>query len=194
MPRQPPRIVAGHVRGRRLYVPAGDLIRPTKDRVKEAVFSALDARGLLLDAVVLDVCAGSGALGLEALSRGAVSATFVERDRTAVDALRNNIAAIAEAGTASVVVGDALTFLAPGGGGGRSTFDLVFVDPPYSMDASERDALVAAAAPRAPGGTIVLETAATTAAPEAPTAWSVTWERRFGDTLVVFLQPADEAG
>jgi 16S rRNA (guanine966-N2)-methyltransferase len=185
MPRQPPRIVAGRARGRRLYVPAGDRIRPTKDRVKEAVFSALDARGLLLDAVVLDVCAGSGALGLEALSRGATSATFVERDRTAVDALRNNIAAIAEAGTASVIVGDALTFLATSGGGGRSTFDLVFVDPPYSTDALERDAL---------GGTIVVETAATTAAPEAPVAWSVTWERRFGDTLVVFLQPAAEAG
>ncbi len=190
---QPPRIVAGHARGRRLSVPPGAQVRPTKDRVKEAVFSALDARGLLLDAVVADVCAGSGALGLEALSRGASAATFVERDLLALGSLRANVKAIAEAGTATVVASDALAFLGSGGAP-RSTFDLVFVDPPYSTGGADRDALVAAAATRAPGGTVVLETAATGAAPEAPEGWSVTWERRFGDTLVVFVQPADQAG
>lgn len=180
-----PRIIAGTARGRRLVVPPDDRVRPTKDRVKAAVFSALDARGLIDDAVVVDLYAGSGALGLEALSRGAASVTFVERDRSALGALRTNVGAIApERYRTAIVAGDALEWLRHS----TTTVDLVLADPPYATTRADLDALVAAAAARAPGGTIVVESAATTAAPSAPDGWSVTWERRFGDTLVTFVQ------
>ncbi len=75
------RVIAGTARGRKLVAPPGDRVRPTKDMVREAMFSALDARGALVDASVLDLFAGTGALGIEALSRGAARAVFVERER-----------------------------------------------------------------------------------------------------------------
>lgn len=184
-----PRIIAGTARGRRLTVPPGPHIRPTKDRVKEAVFSALDARGLLVDAVVVDLYAGSGALGLEALSRGAARVTLVERDRAALAALRTNVAAVAAPAddthrTAEVVATDAMGWLRRGG----PTADLVLADPPYDLGADDLAALVEAAAVRAPGGTIALETAVTPGAPPPPAGWLVRWQRRFGDTLVTFFQ------
>jgi 16S rRNA (guanine966-N2)-methyltransferase len=117
------RVVAGEYGGRRLQAPRGRSTRPTADRVREALFAMLgDVRG----ACVLDLFAGSGTLGIEALSRGAESALFVERDPAAVAAIRRNLETIgAEAGT--VRRQDALTFL----GACEASFDLVFVDPPY---------------------------------------------------------------
>jgi len=118
------RIVAGQFRGRRLQAPHGTSVRPTSDRVREALFSILgDISGLR----VLDLFAGSGALGIEALSRGAASATLVENDRAAVDALRANLAPLGAA-NAQVVRADALRWL----DGRRGPYDLVFLDPPYS--------------------------------------------------------------
>ena len=116
------RVVAGAFKGHRLHAPRGTRTRPTADRVREALFSLLgDVAGLR----VLDLYAGSGALGIEALSRGAASAVFVERDQRAVAAIRRNLEVVdAEA---EVRRQDALRFLAASGGG----FDLVFVDPPY---------------------------------------------------------------
>ena len=116
------RIVAGEFRGRRLTAPRGMRTRPTADRVREALFSML---GDVSGARVLDLYAGSGALGIEALSRGAESAVFVERDPRAVAAIERNLAAIGL--EERVVRGDALRFLARDEG----TFDLVFCDPPY---------------------------------------------------------------
>lgn len=118
------RVVAGLYRGRRLVAPAGRATRPTADRVREAVFSML---GDLDGAVVLDLFAGSGALGLEALSRGAASATFVDSDARAVAAVRRNLESVGA--TAEVHRRDALAHLEAAGG---AHFDLVFVDPPYS--------------------------------------------------------------
>jgi 16S rRNA (guanine966-N2)-methyltransferase len=116
------RVVAGAFKGRRLQAPRGAATRPTADRVREALFSILgDVGGLR----VLDLYAGSGALGIEALSRGAGAATFVERDPQAVASLRRNLDAVGS--DAEVRRQDALRFLASAGG----TFDLVFVDPPY---------------------------------------------------------------
>ncbi len=100
------RIVAGSVRGRRLLAPPGRTTRPTSDRVREAVFNALGSMDALVDATVVDLFAGSGALGLEALSRGAARATFVESDRTAADVLRRNVAACGMEHRARVVCGD----------------------------------------------------------------------------------------
>lgn len=155
------RVIAGLARGRRLAVPRGERVRPTKDRVKAAVFSALDARDLVRDAVVLDLYAGSGALGIEALSRGAAAATFVERDRDAVAAIRANVAACGFTGV--VVESDAAAYLRAriasrqAARSSGDTFDLAFVDPPYDMADEELRPVLAAVAQRAPGGLIVLE-------------------------------------
>jgi 16S rRNA (guanine966-N2)-methyltransferase len=165
-------------------------VRPTKDRVKEAVFSALDARGLLADAVVVDLYAGSGALGLEALSRGAAQVTFVERDRAALTALRQNVAAIGDEAPARVVASDARAWLRAGG----ATVDLVLADPPYDVARPELDAVIASACERAPGGTVVVETAFAAGRPAPPDGWTVGWERRFGDTLVTFLSSGSARG
>ena len=116
------RVVAGEFKGRRLRAPRGLRTRPTADRVREALFSIL---GDVFGARVLDLYAGSGALGLEALSRGAASAVFVERDARAASAIRDNLRALEL--DQAVRRQDALRFLAANEG----TFDLVFCDPPY---------------------------------------------------------------
>ncbi len=117
------RVVAGRYGGRRLRAPAGGATRPTADRVREAVFSML---GSVEGLRVLDLFAGSGALGIEAASRGAAGVTLVETDQRALDAIRQNLDAVGL--EAEVVRRDALAYLSAGGG----PFDLVFVDPPYS--------------------------------------------------------------
>src|SRR6266576_1698182 len=117
------RVVAGEFRGRRLKAPRGSDPRPTADRVREAVFSML---GRVEDLVVLDLFAGSGALGIEALSRGAASATFVDHDDRALAAVRANLEALGVA--ARTIEDDALAFLK---GDAGALYDLVFVDPPY---------------------------------------------------------------
>jgi 16S rRNA (guanine966-N2)-methyltransferase len=116
------RVVAGEFKGRRLAAPRGTRTRPTADRVREALFSML---GDVDGARVLDLYAGSGALGIEALSRGAESAVFVERDAQAVAAIERNLAAVGV--EATVVRQDVVRFLARADG----AFDLVFCDPPY---------------------------------------------------------------
>jgi 16S rRNA (guanine966-N2)-methyltransferase len=121
------RVVAGQFGGRRLQAPRGRHTRPTADRVREALFSML---GDVSGARVLDLYAGSGALGIEALSRGAACALFVERDPRAADAIERNLAALGL--EERVLRRDALRFLAKGEG----AFDLVLCDPPY--DAASR--------------------------------------------------------
>ena len=116
------RVIAGEFKGRRLHTPRGARTRPTADRVREALFSMLGDVG---GAHVLDLYAGSGALGIEALSRGAESAVFVERDAQALAALRRNLEAVGA--DAVVKREDALRFLAHPQG----TYDLVLCDPPY---------------------------------------------------------------
>jgi 16S rRNA (guanine966-N2)-methyltransferase len=115
-------VIAGEFKGRRLHTARGTLTRPTADRVREALFSML---GEVAGADVLDLYAGSGALGIEALSRGAESAVFVEHDRQALAALRRNLDAVGV--DAAVRSEDVLGFL----GRPRGRFDLIFCDPPY---------------------------------------------------------------
>ena len=126
------RIVAGRHRGRRLVAPPGQTVRPTSDRAREALFNILShgrlaAEGIpFADATVLDAFAGTGALGLEALSRGAAEAVFIEQDREALAILRQNVAALGEGVRARIVPGDATRPpRAP------SSCALVFLDPPY---------------------------------------------------------------
>jgi 16S rRNA (guanine(966)-N(2))-methyltransferase RsmD len=129
------RIVAGTSRGRRLKVPDGRLVRPTADRVREALFSSLGQR--VVNTRVLDLFAGSGALGLEAISRGARECVFVDAARQSIEILRENIVATGFEDQSRVIRGDGiktLSLLA------RNTeiFDLVFLDPPYAGDLLDR--------------------------------------------------------
>jgi 16S rRNA (guanine966-N2)-methyltransferase len=127
------RIVGGSLGGRRLVVPKDGRVRPTSDRVREAWMSILGPE--LEGARVLDLYAGSGALGLEALSRGAAAADFVELNERSLEALRANIAALGVAPQATVHRGDALRFAERLGAG---AYDVAFADPPYAHDAAER--------------------------------------------------------
>jgi 16S rRNA (guanine966-N2)-methyltransferase len=155
--------------------------------VREAVFSALDARNAIVDASVLDLYAGSGALAIEALSRGARAATLVERDRSAIEAIGENVVALGLRAQTRVVANDVGRFLGgllPAG----APFDLVFADPPYDTPDDAAAALLAAVtAPGwcAPGAIVSLERPVRHSV-AAPEGWRTGWERVFGDTLVAF--------
>lgn len=123
-------MVAGTVRGRRLATPRGAAVRPTTDRVREATFNALTSLDAVEGVTVVDLFAGSGALGIEALSRGARAATFVDDDPEALTCVRANLASTGLDGAATVVRSDALRFLASR----PERFDLALLDPPYSFD------------------------------------------------------------
>ena len=125
------RIIAGQWRGRILVPPKGDTTRPTADRTREALFSMLTSRlGNFEGLQVADLFAGSGALGLEALSRGAASCTFVEQDRAALDALRANVAALKA--IADIRAQSVMALAAT-----RKPFDLILIDPPYGTGAGQ---------------------------------------------------------
>ena len=173
------RIVAGSHGGRRLVAPPGNTTRPTSDRVREALFSML---GPLDGHEVLDLFAGSGALGLESLSRGARRAVLVERDRRALVALRTNVAALGFGdGRAVVRAGDAGR-VARDAAAGAEAYDLVFLDPPYRLAAgfgATHGALLEALL--APGARVVSESDRRT---PMELAVPLTQERRYGDTLI----------
>ncbi|GAB5488249.1 MAG: 16S rRNA (guanine(966)-N(2))-methyltransferase RsmD [Parasphingorhabdus sp.] len=123
------RVIAGEWRGRKLVAPKGDTTRPTADRTRERLFSMLTSRlGDFEGLQVLDLFAGSGALGLEALSRGAAHCTFVEQDRAALDALEKNISTLGA--DADVKIGSVLHL-----GQARQPYDLILMDPPYETGA-----------------------------------------------------------
>jgi len=122
------RVVAGTAKGRKLHAPTDGGVRPTSDRVREAMFDMLTSMGVVEGAAVVDLFAGTGALGVEALSRGASSAVLVDHDRTALDALNLNLVATGLYARATVVDADVPTWLTTAG-----PFDLAFVDPPYAF-------------------------------------------------------------
>lgn len=127
------RIIAGEWRGRKLIAPKGDLTRPTADRTRETLFSMLNSRlGSFEGLSVVDLFAGSGALGLEALSRGAEFCLFVEQDRHALDAIKANIATLDARTRTSVTAGSVMTL-----GPARVPHDLILLDPPYASGAGE---------------------------------------------------------
>lgn len=177
------RVIAGEKGGRRLLAPPGRATRPTSDRVREAAFSMLESQGAVAGAYIWDLFAGSGALGIEALSRGAAHATFVDQARPSVSATRANLEKLGY-GTdrARVVCADVLKWVyglegvLPGPGEDAGV-GLVLADPPYAWQGW--DALLSALAPKAP---VVM--AETSEALELPPGWHVLKSKRYGGTLI----------
>ena len=152
------RIIAGSRKGARIFAPKGRETRPTGDRVREAAFNLIGP-GFVEDADVLDLFAGSGAMGLEALSRGAAHATFVESDREACRAINRNLDKLGLEG-ATVLCQDALTALRTDARGGTS-YDLVLVDPPYRRFSLQNALIQHLPEILASEGLLLVETAAT---------------------------------
>lgn len=167
------RVVAGELGGRRLISPEGVATRPTTDRVREAMFNALGSAGVLDGAVVADLYAGSGAIGIEALSRGAATCRFVERDRRALGVLRDNLEALGLTDRATVLAADALAVAS------SIDADIVVADPPYDFD--RWDELLG----RLEVGLVVAEAGR---AVDPPPGWEVTRSKRYGRTWVTFLE------
>jgi 16S rRNA (guanine966-N2)-methyltransferase len=179
------RIVAGSAGGRQLAVPRRGT-RPTSDRVREALFSAVEAALDLEGARVLDLYAGSGALGLEALSRGAGAAVLVESDANAVAVLRKNVAAVGLPG-AVVRPGRVAAVLAEPP---AEPFDLVLADPPYALDPNPDLAALAAGGWLAPGALVIVERSRRSGPPDWPAALVPGRIRRYGDTELHWAEAA----
>jgi 16S rRNA (guanine966-N2)-methyltransferase len=171
------RVVGGVARGRLVRAPSGQWVRPTSDRVREAIFNVLGSLGGVEGATVVDLFAGTGALGIEALSRGAAHVTFVDRDPTAVGTIHDNVAAVGLAEASyDVVRADALRWLARPG----PAFDLALCDPPYEF--GEWDRLLGALS----ADLAVLESATPL---RPPPEWVVRTTKRYGGTVVTLVQP-----
>jgi 16S rRNA (guanine966-N2)-methyltransferase len=171
------RVIAGRYGGRRLQAPPGEATRPTADRVREALFSVLGDR--VHEARVLDLFAGSGALGIEALSRGAAEVTFVDSAPAAIRAVRANLKALGA--SAEVRRADARRFLGSASAASRQ-YDLIFLDPPYRLAGRLGSELTAALpAVLAPGAAVVAESDR-----RVPLELDlpILDERRYGDTLI----------
>lgn len=182
------RIVGGAAKGRRLAPPA-DGTRPTADRTREALYNSLDASMNLAGARVLDLYAGTGAVGLEALSRGAVEAVFVERNRAALSGLHRNIDTVGLPG-AHVITRAVSSYL---GAQPDQPFDLVFADPPYTLPETKVfDVLVSLTAPGwlTRDAFVVLERPARSGGPRAvPAELTPVGERRYGDSVLWYGRP-----
>ncbi len=178
------RVIAGTAGGRTLRAPRTTATRPITDRVKESLFGILGDR--VAGATVLDLYAGSGAIGIEALSRGAGTCTFVEQGREAVAVIRRNLELTGLSDRASLVAGPVERFLATGP---PISPDLVMVDPPFAEHAilAPLQALVPLLAPHA---TVVVRTFWRTPVP-TPDGMGFVRQRRFGETMLTFLQPID---
>jgi 16S rRNA (guanine966-N2)-methyltransferase len=175
------RIIAGTAKGRRLRSLGGET-RPMTDRVREGVFSSLAA--LVPGAGVLDLFAGTGSIGLEALSRGAASVIFVERSRRALQVLRSNIAAVDLGG--KVVGGDVESFLS---GPPTEDFDLAFVDPPYDLSLPSVQSILDRLAPWLAGeATVVLHRRAGSPPAKAPAGLTMVDRRRYGDSEITRMK------
>ena len=172
------RVVAGDLRGRRIEAPVTEATRPTTDKVREAVFNALGSLGVVDGARVLDLFAGTGAMGIEALSRGASECVFVEKDRDALRILKTNIDQLGLTNRSLIVAGDAETV-----GAQQRNIDLVIADPPYGYNDWARlvDGVTA--------DLVVLES-------DRPigdiAGWETVREKKYGRTFVSFLRPSPD--
>jgi len=183
------RITSGEFGGRTLFVPRSDAIRPTQDRVREALFSILQCE--IPGAAFLDLFAGTGSVGLEAVSRGAASATFVEENGKHLDVLRRNLVEIAKAAKTDVVRADAYRYIASYSGPG---FDIAFADPPYALGEEKGYASVLAVLRERGvvklGGLFVAEMTAVQRAEETP-SWDLLRDRTYGKTRICIWRRCD---
>ncbi len=178
------RIVAGSVKGRTLQAPPGSSTRPTSDRVREAMFSMVGSLAELTGATVVDLFAGSGALGIEALSRGATPVTFVERDPLALATIRTNLTQLRLDGPHTRLQrGDVLAHLAL-----AADADLIFADPPYAFGPWSQ--LGSGLTTSGFGGLAVLESGT---AIDLGGGWDVVRVKRYGGTVVTVARPDSQA-
>ena len=177
------RIIAGKHGGRRIATPAGDFARPTSERVREALFSILESRRALADARVLDACAGSGALGLEALSRGAAHVTFFDTSRRALKVIADNIATLAEESATDVRQVDVTN---PPQAVAACT--LVFLDAPYRSDVAERALPALLAAGWLADGALVVVESERGAELTLPAGFRDAVCRAYGSTELLFVE------
>jgi len=184
------RIIGGSAGGRRLRTPAGDRTRPTSDRVREALFSALESqRGNLVGAHVLDLYAGSGALGLEAASRGASVVVAVESDRRTARLIGDNAG---ELGLPCRVVAQPVERWL--GHEPDERFDIVLADPPYPLENHELQTVLGLLVDRlAPGAIVVVERSARTPEPEWPEGLEPVRRRDYGETVLWYVRAAAAA-
>jgi 16S rRNA (guanine966-N2)-methyltransferase len=182
------RVIAGSAKGMRLAaVPTG--VRPLSDRAREGLFSSLGSS--VVGARVLDLFAGTGAVGIEALSRGADRALFVDRDRRALRAIGENLARTRLADRGRMVAGEAIEFLTRDDKS-EGPFDLVVADPPYDTPAERVDALVAALSEGwlDPGWAVALARPERSSMPVIPVDWLASKRLRYGDTAVLIFREA----
>lgn len=172
-------MISGSVGGRKLVAPEGSATRPTPERVREATFNALGSLGVVSGATVLDLFAGSGAMGIEALSRGAAHATFVDQDAAARRAIEANLATCRLEGVAEVVTSTVDRFLATTA---DRTWDLALLDPPYDFDGWPELLLAL------PARLVVAEAGIPV---EPPFGWEVLRAKRYGRTHVVIAERID---
>lgn len=181
------RIISGQAGGRRLRTPAGGGTRPTSDRVREALFSALESRDAVQGAHVMDLYAGSGALGLEAASRGAASVLLVESDRGAIGVIRANIADVGAAG-ARVQAGtvEAALDRTP-----TLAYDLVLADPPYDVDEDSLAAVLDLLLTRewlSPDALVVVERSSRSPEPSWPAGLTLEARKDYGETVLWYAR------
>ena len=167
------RVVAGELGGRKIVSPDGTSTRPTTDRVREAIFNSLGSSGVLDGALVADLFAGTGAVGIEALSRCAERCVFVERDRAALRVLEENIDALGLRDRSKVITSDAMATAS------AIDCDIVLADPPYGFDAwAELLRVVRADLVIAESGRSI----------DCPDGWKITREKKYGRTMVTFFE------
>jgi len=185
------RIIAGFAGSRELAVPKSGT-RPTSDRVREAIFSALEARDAIEDARVLDLFAGSGALGLESLSRGAASVVLVEKHPKAAEIARKNgdlVRSVGKLDTSAVqIVANTVSHFLDGLTSSDPTFDLVFIDPPYELPDAEIDDVLERLAPHlSSGADVIVERSTRSAAPQPPAGLTLDKSKAYGETTIHYL-------
>lgn len=188
------RIISGSLRGRRIEAPPGSLVRPTSDRVREAVFNILGQPAPATR--VLDAFAGAGSLGLEALSRGANEAVFIDKSRTSIRCVKRNIEALAVGSRARVHCADSVALIKRWSertsAGTEARFGWIFLDPPYRSDAAERMLAVLGSSPLVTvDATVVVEHDRRNPPADRWGALIQTDRRRYGDTEVSFYRQTD---
>lgn len=183
------RVIAGTAKGRRLIVPDSGT-RPTSDRIRESIFARLDSWNAVAGARVLDLFAGSGALGIESLSRGALHATLVDSSAMATRVIRQNLTSTGLYDRASATKQKALSFLQSSPK--SDPFELVFIDPPYAMSNAELfDHLELLVRMVTDDATVVIERDGRSPEPRVPDEWEILSHRKWGDTAAWFAAPVN---